>query len=120
MSMPRETYLHGHHRTVISAHSARTADDAAAFLLPHLQPGMSVLDFGCGPGTITIGLADAVGETGSVLGVDVSDGLCATNGRSASKNRERRTSSFALTTSTRPISIRISSMLSMRTRYCNT
>ena len=75
MSMPRETYLHGHHRTVISAHSARTADDAAAFLLPHLQPGMSVLDFGCGPGTITVGLADAVGETGSVLGIDVSDGL---------------------------------------------
>ena len=75
MSMPRETYLHGHHRTVISAHSARTADDAAAFLLPHLRPGMSLLDFGCGPGTITVGLADAVGETGSVLGIDVSDGL---------------------------------------------
>ncbi len=75
MSSPRETYLHGHHRSVLSAHSARTAEDAAAFLLPHIEPGMRLLDFGCGPGTITVGLADAVGNSGSVLGIDISDGL---------------------------------------------
>lgn len=75
MAARRETYLHGHHRSVLSAHSARTADDAAAFLLPHLEPGMKVLDVGCGPGTITIGLAATVGESGSVLGIDVSEGL---------------------------------------------
>ncbi len=75
MSKKRETYLHGHHRSVLSAHSARTADDAATFLLPHLEPGMKLLDVGCGPGTITIGLADAVGESGSVIGIDISDGL---------------------------------------------
>ncbi len=75
MSMPRETYLHGHHRTVLSAHSARTAEDAAAFLLPYLEPGMRLLDFGCGPGTITVGLAERLGKAGSVLGIDVSEGL---------------------------------------------
>ena len=75
MSMPRETYLHGHHRTVLSAHSARTAEDAAAFLLPYLETGMKVLDVGCGPGTITVGLAERVGDSGSVLGVDISEGL---------------------------------------------
>ena len=75
MSTKRETYLHGHHRSVLSAHSARTADDAAAFLLPHIQPGMRLLDFGCGPGTITVGLVAAVGESGSVLGIDISDEL---------------------------------------------
>ncbi len=75
MSIQRETYLHGHHRSVLSAHSARTADDAAAFLLPYIEPGMNLLDVGCGPGTITLGLADAVGERGSVLGIDISDGL---------------------------------------------
>ena len=73
--MSRETYLHGYHRTVLSAHSARTADDAAAFLLPNLQPGMRLMDVGCGPGTITVGLADAVGKSGSVLGIDISHGL---------------------------------------------
>lgn len=73
--MQRETYLHGHHRSVLSAHSARTANDAAAFLLPYLEQGMKLLDIGCGPGTITVGLAAAVGETGSVLGIDISKGL---------------------------------------------
>ena len=75
MSSPREIYLHGHHRSVLSAHSARTAEDAAAFLLPYIEPGMRLLDFGCGPGTITVGLADAVGNIGSVLGIDISEGL---------------------------------------------
>ena len=75
MSSPRETYLHGHHRSVLSAHSARTAEDAAAFLLPYIEPGMRLLDFGCGPGTITVGLAATVGESGSVLGIDISNDL---------------------------------------------
>ena len=75
MTVPRETYLHGHHRSVLSAHSARTADDAAAFLLPHIRPGMKLVDVGCGPGTITVGLATAVGKTGYVLGIDIADGL---------------------------------------------
>ncbi len=60
---------------MLSAHSARTADDAAAFLLPYLEPGMKLLDVGCGPGTITLGLANAVAPGGSVLGVDVSEDL---------------------------------------------
>ena len=75
MDKPRETYLHGHHRSVLSAHSARTAEDAAAFLLPHLKAGMNLLDVGCGPGTITAGLARAVSPDGHALGIDVSRGL---------------------------------------------
>src|SRR3712207_7201034 len=47
----------------------RTAADAAAFLLPHLRPGMRLLDAGCGPGTITVGLAGAV-QPGEVVGID--------------------------------------------------
>jgi hypothetical protein len=38
----------------------RTADTHAAFFLPHLRPGMSLLDVGCGPASITVGLATAV------------------------------------------------------------
>ncbi len=51
-------------------HERRTADANAAFLAQHLQPGMSLLDCGCGPGTITIGLADWV-SPGKVTGVDL-------------------------------------------------
>ena len=38
----------------------RTAEKFAFYLLPHLKPGMKLLDFGCGPGTISVGLAKAI------------------------------------------------------------
>ncbi len=48
----------------------RTAQKDAAFLLHYLRAGMRLLDCGCGPGTITVGLADAVAP-GEVVGVDI-------------------------------------------------
>lgn len=48
----------------------RNAEASAAHLLPHLKPGMRILDFGCGPGTISVGLAKAV-EPGELFGVDM-------------------------------------------------
>jgi ubiquinone/menaquinone biosynthesis C-methylase UbiE len=47
----------------------RSAEKQAAFFLPHLQPGMSLLDCGCGPGSITLGLAKLIAP-GTVVGVD--------------------------------------------------
>ena len=47
-----------------------TAEASAGHLLPHLRPGLRLLDFGCGPGTISVGLAAAV-EPGELHGVDV-------------------------------------------------
>ena len=67
---PNDRYTHGHHESVVGQHRRRTAEDAAAFLLPHLTPAMRVLDFGCGPGSITVGLARRVPD-GSVVGIDV-------------------------------------------------
>ena len=66
------TYTHGHHQSVVSQHRKRTAAEAAAFLLPQLRPGMRLLDVGCGPGSITVGLAAAVAP-GPVLGIDLAD-----------------------------------------------
>ncbi len=66
---PPDPYVHGHHRSVLAAHSWRTLENSAAYLLPHLRPGLSVIDVGCGPGTITLDLAERVAP-GDVVGID--------------------------------------------------
>ncbi len=53
------------------AHARRTAARNAAFLLPHLRPGMRLLDAECGPGSITLGLAETI-TPGEVIGIDAS------------------------------------------------
>ena len=47
----------------------RDASRSAAFLLTHLSPGMRLLDCGCGPGSITLGLGRAL-HPGQVGGID--------------------------------------------------
>lgn len=37
----------------------------------HIQPGMYVLDYGCGNGEISLLLADAVGNNGRIDGIDI-------------------------------------------------
>ncbi len=69
---PSGRYTHGHHESVLRSHRWRTADNSAAYLLPHLRPGMSILDIGSGPGTITCDLALLVAP-GSVTALEVSD-----------------------------------------------
>lgn len=63
------TYTHGHHPSVLRSHTWRTAENSAAYLLPHLRPGMTLLDVGCGPGTITADLAARV-SPGRVVGLE--------------------------------------------------
>ncbi len=71
MSKEKATYTHGHHESVLRSHRWRTADNSAAYLLPHLHAGISLLDIGCGPGTITADLAARVAP-GRLTAVDVS------------------------------------------------
>lgn len=37
----------------------------------NIQPGMHVIDFGCGPGRLTVPLAECVGPNGTVTAVDI-------------------------------------------------
>lgn len=69
--MSRTVYTHGHHDSVLRSHRWRTAENSAGYLLPELSAGMSLLDVGCGPGTITADLAERVAP-GRVVALDES------------------------------------------------
>lgn len=71
MTGSHETYTHGHVEAVVASHATRTVEDSAAFLVPHLPRGVRLLDVGCGPGSITAGLA-RLAAPGAVVGIDAS------------------------------------------------
>lgn len=64
-------YTHGHHESVLRSHRWRTVENSAAYLQPHLRPGLTLLDVGCGPGTITADFAPRLAP-GAVCGIDSS------------------------------------------------
>jgi ubiquinone/menaquinone biosynthesis C-methylase UbiE len=68
----QDRYSHGHHESVLRSHKWRTAENSAAFLLPKLTPDKTLLDVGCGPGTVTIDLARVL-SSGHVTGIDISE-----------------------------------------------
>ena len=72
--MSTEHYVHGHSDAVLQAHAARTVENSFGYGLSLLRPGMRVLDLGCGPGTITAGIAARVAP-GRVLAVDRDAGV---------------------------------------------
>lgn len=46
----------------------RTVDAHAVSVMPYLTEGVTVVDAGCGSGTVTAGIADAAGPGGTVVG----------------------------------------------------
>ena len=64
-----ETYAMGYSATFMELLKRRTAWSSAQYLLRHLRSGMDLLDLGCGPGTITAGLATRV-FPGRAYGLD--------------------------------------------------
>ncbi len=71
-SAPRDTRAHsGANPAYRDMVKLRTANKEAEFFLPHLRSGMDLLECGCGPGNIALGLA-AVVAPGKVVGFDLS------------------------------------------------
>jgi ubiquinone/menaquinone biosynthesis C-methylase UbiE len=69
-----DKYLHGHHDSVLRSHRWRTVDNSAAYLRPHLGPGLRLLDVGCGPGALTLDMARHV-PRGHVVALDRAEGV---------------------------------------------
>ncbi len=53
----------------------RWAQNPRKILQPHIREGMHVLDFGCGPGFLTLEAARLVGEAGRVIAADIQGGM---------------------------------------------
>jgi ubiquinone/menaquinone biosynthesis C-methylase UbiE len=71
MSTPGDkAYTFGYTSAATEMMAARSAKANAAFFLEHVRSGMRVLDCGCGPGSITLGLAE-LAAPGQVFGVDI-------------------------------------------------
>lgn len=67
--MSTDSYTPGHTQNTTDFMSMRSIHSHGQFFIPHLTSGVSVLDCGCGPGSITLGIAGLV-TPGQVTGVD--------------------------------------------------
>jgi ubiquinone/menaquinone biosynthesis C-methylase UbiE len=74
-SLPCPVWL----RWMVELDNPFTQTNRAAVIIALLdpQPGMTVLDGGCGPGRLTLPLAQRVGDSGQVVAVDIQAGMLA-------------------------------------------
>lgn len=74
-SLPCPVWL----RWMVELDNPFTKTNRAAVILEYLdlQPGMAIMDVGCGPGRLTIPAARQVGEQGRVMAVDIQAGMLA-------------------------------------------
>jgi ubiquinone/menaquinone biosynthesis C-methylase UbiE len=70
MTHDREEYTMGYGPAAVALMGSRSAEGHASFFVPHLKSGMKVLDCGCGPGSVTLGIARLVAP-GEVVGTDI-------------------------------------------------
>lgn len=69
-----EDYGPGYRKELVEQHNSRTASKNVGFLLRHLENPSTIVDCGCGRGSITIGIAEAFPRA-KILGCDISKEL---------------------------------------------
>ena len=70
--IPPPSYTMGYNDKFQKMLERRNVRTHAAHLLPHLEPGLRLLDLGCGPGTLSVGLAEAV-KPAELHGIDMEE-----------------------------------------------
>ena len=72
-SLPCPVWL----RWLVELDNPFTETNRSDVIVQHLdlQPGMKVLDIGCGPGRLTIPVARQVGSQGEVVAIDLQSGM---------------------------------------------
>jgi ubiquinone/menaquinone biosynthesis C-methylase UbiE len=72
-SIPCPTWLSG----LVELDNPFLKNNSARAIIQHLalEPGMKVLDFGCGPGRLTLPVAQQIGLTGQVTAFDIQPGM---------------------------------------------
>jgi SAM-dependent methyltransferase len=83
-----ETYTPGHTENASEFMARRTLASHGAFFVPHLWPGLSLLDCGCGPGSMTVGIAERL-DPGAVIGVDFAPAQIARARQAAARDGRR-------------------------------
>jgi len=64
------TYTVGHKKGALTYLRLRTAERSCAFFRQHIRSASRILDCGCGPGSITVGLAQWAPD-GQTVGIDI-------------------------------------------------
>ncbi len=85
-----ETYTPGYSASAVRFMAARSVDRQGRFALPYLKSGQRLLDIGCGPGTITVGLA-AIVAPGEVTGMDLAESQIALARERAAEHKLQNT-----------------------------
>ena len=81
-------YKKGLQKEVSDTHSWRNVENSMAFMIKFINANHSILDVGCGPGTITNDLAKKV-PNGKVYGIDTIEDLVKL-GREQAKQKQLR------------------------------
>lgn len=74
MQSQNKYYSTGFRKEISSTHTWRTIDNCMGFMVPYIRGTESILDVGCGPGTITIDCARKYLEA-KVVGIDTLEEL---------------------------------------------